>query len=353
MRADYLIVGQGLCGTLLSWYLLAEGKQVVVVDEERPATATRVASGVINPVTGRRLVRTWLIDQLMPAALEAYALLGQELQTPLVRSCNILEFHATDDAQAAFEGRIPEGEDYLHAINNERQWEPYFRFGHGIGEIDPGWLIDLHRLLDGWRARLLESGALVAAPFRWDALNTERDGVSWEGITAEKIIFCDGAAGHDHTLFRLLPYARNKGEAIIAAIPGLPRNHTYRHGLSMVPWGGADRFWIGSTYDWHFTDLQPSPEFRRRVTGVLDSWLRLPYTLMDHLAAERPANMDRRPFVGLHPVYPNIGILNGMGTKGCSMAPFFARQLARHLVHGEPLMPEADVRRFTKVLSRA
>lgn len=353
MEADYLIIGQGLCGTLLSWYLLAEGARVVVIDEALPATATRVASGVINPVTGKRLVRTWLIDRLMPAALDAYTALGAELNAGLIRPAPILEFHATAGLQAAFDQRIPEEPDYLQAISNERAWASYFLFDHGIGEISPALLVDLHPMLAGWRSRLAEQQALVEEPFRWEECRVGAEGVSYRNITAKKIICCAGAAGYDHPYFRLLPYARNKGEAIIAAIPGLPRDAIYRQGISIVPWGATDEFWIGATYDWHFTDLQPSPAFRQRVVQTLDGWLRQPYTITAHLAAERPANMDRRPFVGLHPLHPAIGILNGMGTKGCSMAPFFARQLARHLVHGEPLMPEADVRRFSKILSRS
>jgi hypothetical protein len=47
-----------------------------------------------------------------------------------------------------------------------------------------------------------------------------------------------------------------------------------------------------------------------------------------------------------------VGIFNGMGAKGCSLAPYFARQLTRLLVHGEPVMAEVDVQRFKKVLSR-
>jgi hypothetical protein len=54
----------------------------------------------------------------------------------------------------------------------------------------------------------------------------------------------------------------------------------------------------------------------------------------------------------LHPQFPSLGILNGMGTKGSSLAPFFANQLAQHLVHGFPIMEEADVKRFSKILTK-
>jgi hypothetical protein len=46
-----------------------------------------------------------------------------------------------------------------------------------------------------------------------------------------------------------------------------------------------------------------------------------------------------------------MGIFNGMGTKGCSLAPFFASQLTEHLCQQKALDPEVDIRRFTKILS--
>ena len=59
---DYIIVGQGICGTLMSYYLQKEGKNIMVVDEAKPNTASLVASGIINPITGRGMVKTWMIN---------------------------------------------------------------------------------------------------------------------------------------------------------------------------------------------------------------------------------------------------------------------------------------------------
>jgi hypothetical protein len=41
-----------------------------------------------------------------------------------------------------------------------------------------------------------------------------------------------------------------------------------------------------------------------------------------------------------------------MGTKGYSLAPYFANQLVNHLCFGEKITPEADVSRFRKILTR-
>ncbi len=95
-----------------------------------------------------------------------------------------------------------------------------------------------------------------------------------------------------------------------------------------------------------------TPAFKQKMIMQLQNWLKLPFEVVEHLASVRPANVERRPFVGLHPQAMSVGILNGMGTKGCSLAPFFAKQLADHLVDGCAIYQDADVARFTKVLAR-
>jgi hypothetical protein len=54
--------------------------------------------------------------------------------------------------------------------------------------------------------------------------------------------------------------------------------------------------------------------------------------------------------VGLHPLYKQIGICNGMGTKGCSLAPYFACQLIEHIEKGIDINPEANIERFAHLL---
>jgi glycine/D-amino acid oxidase-like deaminating enzyme len=90
--------------------------------------------------------------------------------------------------------------------------------------------------------------------------------------------------------------------------------------------------------------------FRIKVQLQLQQWMKLPYKIVDQWAAERPANRERRPFSGLHPLMPSVGILNGMGTKGCSLAPFFAFELTQHLLNNTPINPLADIKRFDKIL---
>ncbi|HYD83061.1 MAG TPA: hypothetical protein VEA63_03390, partial [Opitutus sp.] len=68
MGANLLIVGQGLAGTLLAWELERAGLTFEIADEGHGRAASRVAAGIINPITGQRLVKSWRVDALLPVA---------------------------------------------------------------------------------------------------------------------------------------------------------------------------------------------------------------------------------------------------------------------------------------------
>ena len=350
-RADYIIVGQGLCGTLLSLQLLSAAAEVVVIDEPLPFSAGKVASGLINPVTGMRVVKSWMIDDLLPVAAETYAALEKELQVTLMSHHSILEFHPTAEARDTFSERVPQYPEHLRSEIDEAPWRELFHFHYGIGEVKTSLIVHVKLLQEKWREHLKVLGALIEEKLDWAECSIHPDKAVYKDIEARKIIFCDGSAGLDNPYFSRLPFALNKGQVLLADIPGLPRQHIYRHGLKIAPWEN-DLFWVGSSFEWTYDNADPTTAFRTRTEQQLKNWLKLPFTITDHLASVRPATVGQKPFAGFHPLHPAIGIFNGMGAKGCSLAPYFARSLAQHILHGTALHPEADIARFIKILSK-
>ena len=78
MQIDYLIIGQGISGTWLSYYLQKEQKSFIIIDNNFSNSPSRIAAGIINPVTGRRHVEVWLADEIITFANSAYTALGKE-----------------------------------------------------------------------------------------------------------------------------------------------------------------------------------------------------------------------------------------------------------------------------------
>jgi glycine/D-amino acid oxidase-like deaminating enzyme len=354
MQIEYLIIGQGISGTFLSYYISKEGRSFVVIDNSADNTPSKIAAGIINPVTGRRMVTVWMADEILPFAWNAYLEIGNALNITAISRKNIIDFFPNPFMRENFLKRLEEGNEYIQSPADQEYYRQYFNYDFGCGEIKPVYTAHLETLLPAWRQQLMEQQNLLEENFDISQLKFNNNKVLYKDIVADKIIFCDGAAGFDNPYFKQLPFAPNKGEALIAEIPGLAVTNIYKKSVLMSPLqhAGGNLFWVGSNYAWDFDNADPSVEFRKTTEASLKEWLKIPFKILEHRAGIRPATLERRPFVGMNPHQPNVGILNGMGTKGCSLAPFFAKQLTDHLVNRKPISPEADINRFKKMLSR-
>lgn len=354
MNIDVLIIGQGISGTFLSCYLEKEGKSFLVIDNNYNNSPSKIAAGIINPVTGRRLVTVWMVDEVLPFAWKAYQQIGHELGITAISQKTIIDFFPNPFMRESFLQKIESGDQYVHAYPEQNHFNHLFNYDLGCGEIRPVYTAHLETLLPAWRNHLKEKNILLEENFEISGLKVEPDKIYYKDITASKIIFCDGTGSFESPFFKQLPFAPNKGEALVAEIPGLSQEHIYKKNLLVAPLQGmgASLFWIGASYIWDFDNADPTPAFRQGTENALKQWLKIPFRIIEHRSGLRPATLERRPFVGFHPIHTSIGILNGMGTKGCSLAPFFAKQLTDNLVYQLPIAKDADVKRFTKILAR-
>ena len=350
MQTEFLIIGQGICGTWLSYYLRKENRSFLVIDDDQVNSASRVAAGIINPVTGRRIVKTWMIDELLDFLVPAYQELGADLGINAIVKKSLIDFHPTPQMKLAFDERVHENAQFLFQPTDPEQYRQTFNYDFGFGKVDPCYVVNLKDLLPAWRKKLNQTNQLLNEDFDITELKHTNNGIRYKSIVAEKLILCEGIGSSRSSLFKNLPFAPNKGEVLI--IEGdIPERHIFKKGM-MLTQLEKNTYWVGSNYLWEFSDPNPTEQFRKQTGLLLDNWLKAPFKILDHKASIRPANVERRPFVGFHPVLRNIGILNGMGTKGCSLAPFFARQLVDHMLHQKEILPEADIKRFTKILMR-
>lgn len=323
----------------------------MVIDDGNPSASSRVAAGIINPITGRRMVKTWMIDTFLPVAYERYNEWGNELGVTAINQRDIVDFFPSPQMRLAFIERMSEDPAYLSMPDDLYAYSGDFNYDFGFGMISPCYVVNTKEILSTWREKLLAQGKLYSGTFRMEDLDISNERIRYSDITASRIIFCDGVGSFHNPWFRNLPFANNKGEALIIHAPNLPSENIFKKGISLVPLGD-ELFWVGSSYEWEFTENGPTELFSKRMEQSLKGWLKSPFKMVDHLAGLRPATLERRPFVGFHPSFPHIGILNGMGTKGCSLAPYFAYQLVQLMLDGSPVDSVADVGRFRKVLDR-
>jgi len=56
---DFIIIGQGIAGSVLSWYLLEKKLNFLIINDSTKLSASSTALGVYNPITGKRIAKTW------------------------------------------------------------------------------------------------------------------------------------------------------------------------------------------------------------------------------------------------------------------------------------------------------
>lgn len=345
---NYIIVGQGIAGTMLSWFLLKHDQQVLVIDEFNQASASKVASGVTNPITGRRFVKSWLNDDLIPFAENTYRELESILGESFYSQSTIVKLFDSVKAQNDWSARCASPE-YLPYLQNEQV--VYFnnekvKNNFGGFEIEGGSKLESEKFLLAYRKFLSGKEILLEQKFDFSKLSMGQDEVDYNGHKAQKIIFCEGANALQNPYFKFLPFQPAKGECLIVEIEDFYPDRIINGEVFVMPMPPKNHYYIGATHEWYFDDDKPSAKGRHELLGNLSTVLKAPFRIVEQKAAIRPTVKDRRPFIGFHSEFPTIGIFNGMGTKGISLAPYFAHQFAEYLLFNKPLHKEVDIKRF-------
>ena len=200
-KVKYLIIGQGLTGTWLSYFLHKQGITFKVINDPKTVSASSVASGVINPVTGRRIVQTWMIDTLLPFAIDAYKAFEQDENITIIKAAPITLIHPSLQMKESFDYRLTHDNIYLKENDNSSLGQ-YFNAPFGTGEIDQCYWIDLIQFLKAGRQKI--SSYLIEDYFDVSAMILTEQGVQWKNIIAEKIIFCDGVNTMHNPYFKSL-----------------------------------------------------------------------------------------------------------------------------------------------------
>lgn len=345
---DFIIVGQGIAGSMLSWFLMQQGQRLLLVDELNNSSATHVASGITNPITGRKFVKTWLADELIPFAQSTYRQFETLFNRQLLHPVKIIKLFDSVKAQNDWSVRCA-SPGYLAYLKNEQvvYMDPAkVKNDFGGFEITGGSRLDASPFLVHYRNLLKQKECLLEEKFNFAELEIQEGLVSYRGIQARRIIFCEGANAIANPYFKFLPFQLAKGECLILKIEDFYTDRVINGEVFIMPTSNKDEYYIGSTHEWNYDDDQPGEKGKNELLGNLSTVLTAPYQILQHRAAIRPTVKDRRPFIGFHPDYKNIGVFNGMGTKGLSLAPFFADHFAQHLVKGTALMKEVDIKRI-------
>jgi glycine/D-amino acid oxidase-like deaminating enzyme len=344
MPIDVLIVGQGLAGSLLAWELLRREFKVVIIDNGA-RNASQVAAGLINPVTGQRLVKSHGVDVLLPEAMKLYGQLAEHFGQAFFVSKPMLRVLGSAKQRQLAEQRLQDA-NYQSYLDGLVEVEAGIHSEHGIlRQRDTGYLRTT-AILEQLRNAFIANASYRQSEFDYSELSVQPV-LQWRDLQPRHLVFCEGYRLVGNPWFGQLPLQPSKGEILHCKAAGLKPDAIVNYGFWMIP-DEQQAFKTGATFDVACVDSQPTATARQQLLQALTSVCPdlADFEVVDHQAGIRPTTLDKQPFVGSHPFHDKLHIFNGFGAKGSLAIPFYARKFADALTRQAPLPADCDIRRF-------
>ncbi|MBX2847591.1 MAG: FAD-binding oxidoreductase [Acidiferrobacterales bacterium] len=329
---DYLIVGQGLAGSLLAHQLIKSGKSIRVIDNSHQQSASQVAAGIINPITGPRLTLTENFREFYPKAEKCYANLEQTLDVDLWQT---LPQHRLikGQTQTSYYRKRSEDADYINLIGQQIN-SRYFPDQQSIIEISQNAIVDTKLLIKQTRNWLIAQDLLDSSKLDYQSIKSRKDGIALGDQTFSHIIFCEGFQAINNPWLSHLPFKLSKGEILTIDIER-PLMTLLNWGNWLAPIQGQTK--LGSSYTWGDLNLDPSNKIRDSLLSSLSENTNLQGRVISQEVGIRPTTRQRLPFIGPLKNLKGAYCFNGFGSKGCLLVPHYADLFCQYLLNNLPL----------------
>lgn len=344
---DYLIVGLGLAGISFCEVLESNKKSFKVISDDSQ-TSSVVAGGLYNPVTLKRFTLAWNAKEQLDLAIPFYSELEKRLNIQLDYKIPILRrFASINEQNLWFEASDKPNLGLFVAPKILTNHNPNIEAPYGYGEVMHTGRIDTAVLLLHYGKYLRDKDVLLRETFDFKALTLKDGFVEYQGTKAKNIVFATGFGLKNNPYFNYLPLNGTKGELLTIKAPALKEERVIKSSVFIIPLG-SDMYRVGATYKWKDKSNTPTEACKQELLQKLNTFLKCPYEVVDHVAGIRPTVSDRKPLVGRHPEHENMYLLNGLGSRGVMIAPMASMQLYALIENKEAIVPEMDLCRFTK-----
>jgi glycine oxidase len=347
---DYIIVGSGLAGIAFSEVALQNDKTIFVFNNQSQ-NSSRIAGGLYNPVILKRFSEVWQAKEQLDLLYPFYATLENKLGVKLDYKLPLLrKFYSVEEQNNWFTASDkPNLSDFLSPNLITKKWDA-IPSPFNYGEVLFSGYVDTGLLLDSYKEFLLQKGFYEETSFDYSQLVVNSDSVEYKNIKAKHIIFAEGFGMLSNPFFNKLPLDGTKGELLLIKAPNLNLDVIVKSSVFVLPVGN-DYYKVGATYNWEDKTNIPTEAAKKELTDNLKELINCDFEIIEHYAGVRPTVKDRRPLVGTHPLYNNVYVLNGLGTRGVMLAPAMAKNLFNHIENLTPLDKNIDIRRIKNFVS--
>ncbi len=342
---DFIIIGAGIAGMSLAYSLSISNSSFLIIHSPKKPSASSIASGLINPIAGKRLETVADFDELYKISSAFYSHIAQlQRKENYFESKEILRifrnekeketFHKKyqQDYSSIYVGPSFEQADSLDINGIKTPFGGFITKNAAVFSYQK-FLKDAH---DHFKANIVE--ALV------DYSTIQHDAESCsihihdDTISCKHIVFCDGWHSSYHSLFSNIAFEPAKGEICLIKAPDLQQDYVISNSFAIIP-KGNQLFSCSATFAWNDYSESPTEIGKAELISRIDELLSCNWHLIDHKAGIRPTMFDRKPIIGFHPEFNNIAVFGGLGTKGALWAPKLADLTKSLLLAEKPYIP--------------
>ena len=349
LTADFIIVGQGIAGSVMALSLINAGYSVIIINHSSLSSSSKVAGGIWNPIVFKRLTKSWMADELVTELNSFYEHWENIFETSLICKREIIKPFTEDQEKNLWLKKSNDNES-KNSFLDKNTYEKYqldenYQIKSYSKVLQAGNL-DVVKFLEQTKNFLIETQMYLEDEFDYNQLDILDSEVHYKNMSASNIMFCEGYLISKNPYFNWIPMKPAKGETLTIESRYIHlSNDIFNKGFFIMPLGNH-LFKIGATYAWDELNDSPTEEAKQELIQKLNTVITTPYKIISHEAGVRPSVTDRRPVVGTHPVYKNIFIFNGMGTKAVMIAPYFAKQLINAIKNNSSINKEVSPARF-------
>ncbi|HXD92013.1 MAG TPA: FAD-dependent oxidoreductase [Bacteroidia bacterium] len=345
-KIDFIIVGQGLAGSILALELLKQNKTVLVIDNADMSQCSRVAAGIYNPIVFKRLTQSWMADKTLPAMFEFFEWTEKLFGVKLIHQTKIARVFSSEQEEVLWKKKaVNELSEFIaseiHPAKNEYEF-----LKNDYGFVTEAGFVDVPNFLEHTKKLLIQSNSFLNGTFNYDDILIKENEIQYQNFVCDKLIFCEGHLATKNPFFQNLKFKPAKGEVLTIYCEELKMNSIINKDFFILPLPEAHCFKVGATYNWVDLSDVTSEEAKNTLIEKINSVIPFSYKIINQQAGVRPATIDRRPIIGMHPTHKNIGTFNGFGTKAVMLAPYFAKHFCNFMFLNRELFLDVDVKRF-------
>lgn len=337
-----LIIGFGIAGCVLAEKLLQKNIKVDVMDAGEKYCASLTGAGIINPITGKRLVLDPDFNIFYDHATQFYKNWSEKNDLTILKAKKY--FRVLTEELAFYRKKkleLPEYQKYLTAESSILDSERYD--GQEVFEIFGVSVLDFQLFQEAQKKKIKNMMIGMEDFIYQKSSSIEKLPAVFEDYDA--VFLAEGSLAFRNPFLQKIAWVLAKGETLIVQIPDLKEDRFLHSDIFLLPLS-QDLYKIGTNYQWDNLDFLPTENVKLNLLDLLRKFCKKPIELIEHRAGIRPITKDRRPILGKINGFESFFVINGLGSKGALMAPYCSDLLIEHWLEGATIPEKWSVDRF-------